>query len=84
MQPQAEDRIIVVPGGGITDRNLERILQGAGVKEFHCSARESSTSLMEYRTDHVFMGGALRPPRISRQNYQPNQGQQTYTDSKES
>ncbi|XP_031567091.1 copper homeostasis protein cutC homolog [Actinia tenebrosa] len=61
LNTQANKRITIVPGGGITERNLERILQGTGVEEFHCSARESSTSLMEYRNSHVFMGGALRP-----------------------
>ncbi|KAJ7392523.1 hypothetical protein OS493_012194 [Desmophyllum pertusum] len=31
---KAKDRIIIVPGGGITERNLERILQESGAKEF--------------------------------------------------
>ncbi|KAG9466610.1 hypothetical protein GDO78_016359 [Eleutherodactylus coqui] len=46
---QAKGRIIVMPGGGITERNLHRILEGAGVEEFHCSARSTKESLMKYR-----------------------------------
>ncbi|MEE6486324.1 hypothetical protein FKM82_014573 [Ascaphus truei] len=46
---QAKGRIIVMPGGGITERNLQRILEGAGVQEFHCSARSTRDSGMNYR-----------------------------------
>lgn len=53
---QAGGRITIVPGGGITERNLERILIGTGAKEFHCSARSSKSSLMQYRNTLVTMG----------------------------
>lgn len=53
---QADGRIAIVPGGGITERNLERILTGTGVKEFHCSARTSKSSLMQYRNSSITMG----------------------------
>lgn len=36
-------------GGGITDRNLQRILEGSGATEFHCSARSSRDSGMKFR-----------------------------------
>jgi len=61
---KAKDRIIVVPGGGITERNLERILQESGAKEFHCSARHSMPSLMEYKNTNTSMGGTLSPPEF--------------------
>ncbi|CAH3178170.1 unnamed protein product [Porites lobata] len=61
---KAKDRIIIVPGGGITERNLERILLGSGAKEFHCSARHSVPSFMEYKNTNTFMGGVLRPPEF--------------------
>lgn len=61
---KAKDRIIVVPGGGITERNLERILQESGAKEFHCSARFSMPSLMEYKNTNTSMGGTLSPPEF--------------------
>ncbi|RXN36587.1 Kv channel-interacting 2-like protein [Labeo rohita] len=35
-------------GGGITERNLQRILEGSGSQEFHCSARSSKDSTMKF------------------------------------
>lgn len=37
-------------GGGITERNLQRILEGSGAEEFHCSARSSRDSAMKFRS----------------------------------
>ncbi|XP_073451662.1 copper homeostasis protein cutC homolog isoform X2 [Aquarana catesbeiana] len=56
---QAKGRIIVMPGGGITERNLHRILEGTGVEEFHCSARSTKESLMKYRNHSVCMGATI-------------------------
>ncbi|KAK2563901.1 Copper homeostasis protein cutC-like protein, partial [Acropora cervicornis] len=61
---KAKERIIIVPGGGITERNLERILRGSGAKEFHCSARTSFPSLMSYKNTNTSMGASLRPPEF--------------------
>ncbi|XP_078359008.1 copper homeostasis protein cutC homolog isoform X2 [Oculina patagonica] len=61
---KGKDRIIIVPGGGITERNLERILQESGAKEFHCSARHSVPSSMEYKNTNTAMGGTLSPPEF--------------------
>ena len=62
---QADGRITIVPGGGITERNLERILTGTGVKEFHCSARTSRSSLMQYRNSSITMGATYGAPEYS-------------------
>ncbi|XP_072413301.1 copper homeostasis protein cutC homolog [Chiloscyllium punctatum] len=62
---QAKQRIIVVPGGGITERNVQRILEGSGVQEFHCSARSSRDSLMKFRNPSVSMGASLTMPEYS-------------------
>ena len=59
---QADDRITVVPGGGITERNLERIMTGCMAKEFHCSARVSQQSLMTHRRGDIHMGAGFHPP----------------------
>ncbi|XP_055026722.2 copper homeostasis protein cutC homolog isoform X1 [Misgurnus anguillicaudatus] len=59
---QAKGRIIIMPGGGITERNLQRILEGSGAQEFHCSARSSKDSTMKYRNANVRMGGSLCVP----------------------
>ncbi|KAM9804208.1 copper homeostasis protein cutC homolog [Neosynchiropus ocellatus] len=68
---QAKSRIAVMPGGGITERNLQRILEGSGAQEFHCSARSSRDSAMKYRCEHGFknscvsMGAAFTAPEYS-------------------
>jgi copper homeostasis protein len=62
---QAAGRIIVMPGGGITPRNVRRIVEATGVGEVHLSARASVDSRMEFRNGRVFMGGVLRPAEFS-------------------
>uniref|UniRef100_A0A8C4VLB3 Copper homeostasis protein cutC homolog n=1 Tax=Gopherus evgoodei TaxID=1825980 RepID=A0A8C4VLB3_9SAUR len=56
---QAKGRIVVVPGGGITERNLQRILEGSGAPEFHCSARSARDSGMKFRNSSVAMGASV-------------------------
>jgi copper homeostasis protein len=65
LQKQASGRIIVMPGGGITPRNVSRIVASTGVNEVHLSARGSVESLMHYRNPRCFLGGTLRPPEFS-------------------
>jgi copper homeostasis protein len=65
LQRQAAGRIIVMPGGGITRRNVRKILEATGVSEVHLSARSNVESGMKYRNHQVFMGGTLRPPEFS-------------------
>lgn len=61
-EKQANGRIIVLPGGGITPLNVERIVAATGVSEVHLSVRVPVDSGMSHRNSRVFMGGALRPP----------------------
>jgi copper homeostasis protein len=65
LQKQAAGRIIVMPGGGITPRNIQKIVSGSGVKEVHLSARRTVESGMTHRNSRVFMGGTLRPPEFA-------------------
>jgi|SRR5436190_6326898 len=65
LQKQAAGRIIVMPGGGITSRNIQRIIDGTDVNEVHLSARSTIESHMKYRNSRVYMGGTLRPPEFS-------------------
>lgn len=62
---QAKGRIVVMPGGGITDKNLQRILEGSGATEFHCSARSSRDSGMKFRNFSVAMGASLSSSEYS-------------------
>jgi copper homeostasis protein len=59
-------RIIVMPGGGITQRNAARIVAAASPTEMHFAALEPAASGMIFRRAHVFMGGELRPPEYDR------------------
>ena len=63
---RAGDRIIIMPGGGVTARNVARIVAEARPREIHFAALEPVGSAMQSRRDHVFMGGVLRPPEYDR------------------
>ena len=63
---KAGDRIIIMPGAGITERNIGKIAAQSGVKEVHVVGTVSVESQMRYRQAHVFMGGELRPPEFAR------------------
>jgi len=63
---KAGDRIIIMPGGGITERNVGKIVAQSGVKEVHAVGTLSVDSSMQYRNAYVFMGGELRPPEFTR------------------
>jgi copper homeostasis protein len=63
---RAGDRIIVMPGGGITARNVDRIVAAAKPREIHFAALEPAAGSMRFRREHVSMGGELRPPEYDR------------------
>ena len=63
---RAGDRIVVMPGGGITVRNVARIVAEAKPREIHFAALESAAGGMRFRREHVFMGGELRPAEYDR------------------
>jgi copper homeostasis protein len=63
---RAGTRIIVMPGGGITARNADRIVAAVKPKEIHFAALQPTASGMQFRRQHVFMGGELRPPEYDR------------------
>ena len=56
MVQQADDRIVVMAGGGIRDSNVERLVEVSGVREVHLSAAGSRDSRMAFRRDGVSMG----------------------------
>lgn len=61
---KAGERIIIMPGGGITERNFKKIVETSGVKEVHFLAPGTRESPMTYRNPNCFMGGELRPPEF--------------------
>jgi copper homeostasis protein len=62
----AHDRIVVMPGGGITARNVARVVEITGASELHFAARVPTASAMRFRRADMFMGGELRPPEYDR------------------
>lgn len=65
LMKQAGERIIVVPGGGITERNLPKLLAVTGAKEFHVSASVPQESAMAFRNPRVAMGRTFGPGEYS-------------------
>jgi copper homeostasis protein len=63
---RAAGRIVVMPGGGIREHNLRRVLAATGAREVHVSGAGSVNSVMEYRNGRVFMGRELRAPEFVR------------------
>ncbi|MDQ4141829.1 MAG: copper homeostasis protein CutC, partial [Bacteroidota bacterium] len=59
---RAKNKLIVMPGGGITERNIARLHRETQAQEFHLTAREKLPSTMTYRNPNAFMGGELRLP----------------------
>lgn len=58
---EAGDRIIIMPGCGINEGNIEEIARLSGAKEFHFSAREPVESGMVFRNPDVVMGNEDDP-----------------------
>lgn len=62
---QAGDRIIIMPGCGITERNFAFLDSKVGAKEYHVFVPGTTESKMTYRPDHIYMGGMLRQAEFS-------------------
>ncbi|MGH4038206.1 MAG: copper homeostasis protein CutC [Sphaerochaeta sp.] len=62
---EAKDDIIVMPGCGISERNFDYIKETLKAKEYHVFLPEATPSKMEYRPDHIYMGGVLRQEEFS-------------------
>ena len=58
---KAGDRIIIMPGCGIKEDNVEETARLSGAREFHFSARESVESGMVFRNPDVVMGSEDDP-----------------------
>lgn len=54
----AKDRVIIMPGGGVNEDNIKKIITETGVKEIHGSARGIKESKMAFRRKDLFMGSS--------------------------
>ncbi|EFA74795.1 copper homeostasis protein like protein [Heterostelium album PN500] len=60
MVNNAGSKMIIMPGGGVTERNINKIVKTLNIKEIHLSGRIKLDSSMQFRNTRVFMGGELR------------------------
>ncbi|WP_020611662.1 copper homeostasis protein CutC [Sediminispirochaeta bajacaliforniensis] len=61
---RAQERIIIMPGNGITPRNMQKIIELTGAREYHVFVDRERESGMTYRPGDVYMGGLLRQPEF--------------------
>jgi copper homeostasis protein len=54
-----------MPGCGISERNFDYIKETLKAKEYHVFLPKVTPSKMEYRPDHIYMGGVLRQEEFS-------------------
>jgi copper homeostasis protein len=62
----AGDKIIIMPGSGISDLNIEMIARMTGAKEYHLSAGKVIDGEMIFRKQGISMGGVPGIPEYSR------------------
>lgn len=48
MVEYADNRIVIMPGGGVTETNIKEVVEKTGANEIHASARERVRSKMKY------------------------------------
>jgi copper homeostasis protein len=53
---KAGDRLIVMPGGGIDDTNIEALARMTGAIEYHLSVMKYIESDMEFKRNHISVG----------------------------
>jgi copper homeostasis protein len=63
---QADDRIIIMPGGGIDETNVALIATATKVREIHLTGRTTIESEMIFRRQGINMGGVPGIPEFSR------------------
>jgi len=59
---KAGDRIIIMPGSGISEENIQQIRKETGAHEFHLTGRKKKESKMQFRKEGIFMGGLPQIP----------------------
>ncbi|RZM23760.1 MAG: copper homeostasis protein CutC [Pedobacter sp.] len=55
---QANERITIMPGAGITSANIAELIKITGAVEFHASARSPAASRMLFKNQKLSMGAA--------------------------
>ena len=68
---QAAERIIIMPGSGINQSNIENIARHSGAKEFHLTGRMTVVSEMIFQKQSISMGGSSAISEFSRKIVDP-------------
>jgi copper homeostasis protein len=63
---KARERIIIMPGSGITESNINLIAKGTGAKEFHMTGRKLIESDMLFKRQNISLGGPTGSSEYSR------------------
>jgi len=63
---RAGSSIIIMPGGGLNEGNIDMMAEATGAKEFHLTGRKTIYSKMIFRREDIFMGGIAGIPEYSR------------------
>jgi copper homeostasis protein len=69
---QSGKKIIIMPGSGINESNIELIAMNTGAAEFHLTARKIIESEMTFRRQNISMGSTLNIPEFSRKVVDPD------------
>ncbi len=62
---KAGDRVIIMPGAGLTPENIKAFHERVQAKEYHSTLSETIESSMRYRQEGVYMGGLSAIPEYS-------------------
>ncbi|KAG0289761.1 hypothetical protein BGZ98_003727, partial [Dissophora globulifera] len=65
LSKRANGRIIIMPGAGITERNVNKIVSAMNATEVHVGAGGSKESRMEFRNPYCSMGYAITAPEYA-------------------
>ena len=68
----AGERIAVMPGGGVREENIRRVIDTTGAREIHFSARSNVSSSMTYRNPRVAMGSSATEREYERSFTDPD------------
>lgn len=61
----AGDRVVIMPGCGITERNFAKLKKEINAKEYHVYLPQDVESRMKFHPGHIYMGGLLRQSEFS-------------------
>ncbi|KAF9105418.1 hypothetical protein BGX27_009640 [Mortierella sp. AM989] len=65
LSKRANGRIMIMPGAGITDRNVNKIVSAMNATEVHVGAGGTKESKMEFRNPYCSMGYAISAPEYA-------------------